>query len=289
MTSVPHLRRTVSELLTLYLVEPSIRHVFTEGRMDRALLSHFVRAGDFAASVHRLDDYVDVSELLANPQEETGVKARILLLAEAFGRWPASKERPRSLTCIVDRDSGTTVNSHVVLVTDYSDIELYTWESSRIAKLLELGYGIDVTGGIVSDLMRFVEERAIPLCACRRVVHERGEGARPPTNITRYACPRRGGIDLIGFIRGYGGDITREALSIAEEVQRRIAAAGSEDARLHMNGHDVILIAAVAIHRIAGRTTVVPELERAWFSCLEWQDLLKSEPMFMALARRLSA
>ena len=255
--------------------------------MDHALLAYFVTAAGLEASVHRLDDYVDMSELLAEHQERTGVRARLILLAQAFDEWSAGVRGP-SLTCVVDRDDGSNPGSHSVLSTDYADLEMYAWTPIRVAKLLRLGFGIDVDADQVGSLMRYVEERAVPLCLCRRVVHERGEGAAPPKNVTRYACPRKGDFDLSGFIRAYGGPTAGNVVMIMNEVGRRTAAAAGEDARLHMNGHDLVSIATVAIQRVMRRTTSQSEVQSVWFASLEWRDLLESEPMFQALTHRLT-
>nr|WP_139280108.1 hypothetical protein [Tessaracoccus bendigoensis] len=271
------------------MLEPSFRHVFCEGRMDRALLSHFIREAGLSASVHRIDDYVDMSELLAVPQESTGVRARLIVLAEEYDRRFAKHDPLRSLTCVIDRDCRVPRPTPALLVTDYSDIEMYTWKPARLTKLLELGYGVDVSDGVVDRLMLFVEPRAVTLCMTRRFVHEKGEGRTPPANVTRYACPRNGNMDLIGFIRAYGGSLTKEADRIASEIHQRVDRASSEDCRMHMNGHDVVLLTAVAVDRMLKVSTGESEMKRAWFAGLDWRDLVESEPMFQALAKRISA
>lgn len=281
-------RRTVTELFTLYKLEPSFKHVFCEGRMDRGLLSHFVRATGLSATVHRLDDYVDVAELLEIAQDSTGVRARLIMLAEAHNKRFQDQGLSNSLTCVVDRDSSPVPELPELLSTDYSDIELYTWEVARLTKLLELGYGADVTDSVVDTLMLFVERRALRLCLARRLVHERGEGLPPPTNVTRFACPRKGDMDLTGFIKGFGGSVAKDADALATEIELRAEETPRAGCRLHMNGHDVIILTVTAIERLLSVTTNVKELQRTWFSCLDAADLLESEEMFKKLRDRLS-
>lgn len=286
MSDPTALHRSVSELMLLYQLEPSTRHVFVEGKMDKAIISHFVMDLGLAGDVLRLDEYVDMSELLATDVPKTGVRARLEMLAHEFDSRFEGSDSGLCLTCIIDLDDGAHDPTDALLTTDYADMELYVWEAKRFTKLLQLSLGIDDEATIES-LMASATERAMVSCRCRRIVHEMQLGARPPTRLTRFACPQSGVFDVEGYLRAFGSGVARHAPSIAARVRSEVRDTPPEQARLFMNGHDLIPIVATLLTKTGRKLTSI-QLELLWFTVLVPRDLAQEENLFANLVQRLT-
>lgn len=279
-------RRTVAELMALYDLEPSVRHLFVEGNIDVAVFTHFLAVAVDAHRtilVSRLDDYVDVAELLSQQVTDEGVRTRLILLARHFESQAVGDGRSKHcLLCIVDRDAGVE-ESECLMATDYADLELYVWDEERLGHILRLGFGI-VDLSELRTTMREVERRAIVTCECRRLIHSLGYGAAGPMKLAKYACAP-GEVNISAYLVAHGGRVARNAAQLSKAVKDICQTVDPSDARLHMNGHDVIVIAARMLQN-AGFRVNEPELRRLWFTGLEMHDLVAREELFAALVRR---
>lgn len=120
-------KRKISELITLYTLEPELNDIYVEGPSDKCLLNRFLNNNNGIVNIIEIND-IDFSELYKNlPNLKSNCKNKIIELSNQL-----ESNFSNSLSqvmCIVDRDfddflSRIIINSYLHY-TDFSSIELY--------------------------------------------------------------------------------------------------------------------------------------------------------------------
>ena len=138
-------RRTIEELITRYTLEPNLRDLYVEGTLDQTVYGWYLRSISRAdVSVFEITS-VDVnSQILESYGLSSGHRNRVIALALEI-----DKEFPTVLShvrCIVDSDFDFILASQIaashLMYTDYTSIEMYTYNKILLSKLLLLGFNI---------------------------------------------------------------------------------------------------------------------------------------------------
>ena len=135
-------RRTISELITRYELEPDLRDIFVEGPRDRRFYSwYFRRCGYKDSEVLEIDLVEITRETLEAYGLGSGNRARVIALAlELDSRFTSVL---RFVRCIADSDYDFVLASRIwarhLYYTDYTSVDLYAYEKELLSKVLCLG------------------------------------------------------------------------------------------------------------------------------------------------------
>lgn len=120
-------KRKISELITLYSLEPALNDIYVEGPSDKCLINRFLNDKNGIVNIIEIND-IDFSELYENkPNLKSNCKNKIVELSDQL-----ESNFSNSLSqvmCIVDRDFDDFLNRIIrnsyLHYTDFSSIELY--------------------------------------------------------------------------------------------------------------------------------------------------------------------
>ncbi|NYI45064.1 hypothetical protein BJ993_002144 [Nocardioides aromaticivorans] len=283
MYSAPE-RRTPSELRVLYEVQPDVRDVIVEGRVDRRLVSWYLHErGGGRARVYAVDDRID-PQSLTSPGSNPGKRDYVIALAQEVG----GLEEP-SITCVVDSDrDGFGANqdegaSEVLLRTDFGSMDAYAFQQRPLQQMLSVGLGRDFSAStLISDLTPLL----VDLAVARRALHEVGV---PVVDRFVRAISKKGGdarIEVPELIRrslaarGESSSLD-EVVGRAEYFHSLVPA----DPRLIIRGHDIAPL--IAWHQnLSGDHARSANLESMMRTSLQASDL-DDYPLFQELRRRV--
>ena len=141
-------RRTINELVTRYDLEPDLHDLFVEGPRDRGIFSWYLNnSGHNDVAVFEIETVEIPHEVLASHRLTSGNRARVIALAlELDGRLPSVL---RYVRCVADSDFDFIFRFRIyanhLLYTDYTSIDLYTYNNDLLGKVLRLGFNIPET------------------------------------------------------------------------------------------------------------------------------------------------
>ena len=139
--SVP--RRTLGEIITRYQLEPDLRDLFVEGFRDQDIYRWYLKkCGYRKISVFQIDTVEVTRETLDSYGLDNGHRGRVIALAsELDTRFEGVLQFVR---CIADSDFDFILGFHNsaqhLLYTDYTSVDLYTFEENLLKKVLCLGF-----------------------------------------------------------------------------------------------------------------------------------------------------
>jgi hypothetical protein len=282
-------RRSVPELISLYKYEPQIRDVFVEGSTDRSLYSWFLHTiGARDVVVREIRDVAVTEQYLQKHGLSPGCRSEVVALAyELCGalQLPAFQ-----VTCIIDKDFGEPDPPvcEILLMTDYTSVELYCYDTVVLDKYLALGLsGFPHTG---ERILASITEVLYTLFAIRHV------NQLPKYRVSLLRIDRSLTIsrDKVEFdLRDY----TRRMLLAAgrgSEIEAFLAtcaqvrAAFTLENRNHIHGHDFVSVLTMYLKKVRGslkdltedivRGGLVTSLELQW---------IEQFPLFVKLAVRV--
>ena len=136
-------RRTIEEIITRYQLEPDLRDLFVEGPRDRDIYRWYLRqCGYRDVSVFQIDTVEVTRTTLDFHGFGNGNRARLVALAfELDTQFEAVLQFVR---CIADSDFDFILGFHGdkphLLYTDYTSVDLYTFEEQLLKRVLCLGF-----------------------------------------------------------------------------------------------------------------------------------------------------
>ncbi len=143
MSDIP--RKKLEELLALYTVEQGIFDIYAEGDVDAALLSWFVKPDydpNQNVGIYAIDQIEVPSSLVCEYGFEVNNRGRVLALCAYLERHCGHDLR--SAVGIIDSDFRKYVpeqpHSTLILVTDFSCLEMYFYNSDTLGKVLSLAF-----------------------------------------------------------------------------------------------------------------------------------------------------
>lgn len=137
-------RKKLAELVSRYKLHPTFRDIYVEGPFDKHLLKWVLRElGKSDVAIYDINT-IEVSNSADSP-EEGGARGRVLSLVRDLER-ELGPDR-KTPTGIIDGDFdfalGITRPEKLLLVTDYSSMEMYAFSVSCLQKFLTVGLGIE--------------------------------------------------------------------------------------------------------------------------------------------------
>ena len=138
-------RRTIAELVARYDLEPSLRDLYVEGILDRTIYGWYLRnTGHNNVSIFEIG-LVDVDqEILLSHGLKGGNRNRVIALALELDR-QFTTVLPH-VRCIADSDFDFILASHRtadhLLYTDYTSVDMYTYDRGLLSKVLLLGFNL---------------------------------------------------------------------------------------------------------------------------------------------------
>lgn len=238
-------RKKLSELRTLYELEPKLRDIYVEGVFDKAFYSWYLEeTGKSSTSVYDIDA-VDVGQEVLEKYKLTGGN-RDRVVALAFELDEVFPEALPYVICIVDKDFDAIeqdgVRAEHLLKTDYTSMEMYTWNRSTFRKVFKLGFGlgsIDADG--ISEQMGDILREVFVMRAAN---HRLGWGLAVK-RVTRN-CSLDGGtlqLDRDALLRKTLSRASRwKDRKLFEDVCEELAAVTLRDVRDGMHGGDYVEI-----------------------------------------------
>lgn len=285
-------RRTISELLARYELEPTIRDVFVEGDGDRAIVTWFTEeVGCKNVFVYDIGT-VDVSEeTLVTLGLTNNNRGRVIALSKDLSSH--SQALSSRVVCIVDRDfdlwTGADHNCGLLLMTDYTCMEMYMFNHDHLRKFFHLiarhrGGKLD---HVVATLARTLQELFLIRFA----------NITLDLNLTWMSFPRCCQLTATKDIQFDSEDFIEKYLNKNSALDKKAALKAkidesrrllSNDPRHQANGHDFIELLDWYLNQLQRRGKIAgPSLDRVLVGCLDSRSLGR-EPLFMELASRLT-
>jgi hypothetical protein len=138
-------RRKLDELVARYVLEPSLHDVYVEGLTDKSIIQWFLDESNLDTkncTVYEIDTVdIPTDQLFALGLNDSN-RSRVIFLAFQLQRLFETTSLPH-VVCIADRDfddliGSSSIESELLLFTDYTSIEMYLFDSNIIEKFLRL-------------------------------------------------------------------------------------------------------------------------------------------------------
>jgi len=282
--------RTLDELAILYKLEETIRDVYVEGDGNRSLIEWFLsEIGLHDVGVTTIE-YVEVpaGSVLEMGFDDSN-RGRLLTLA-SFLEGELGRGFSR-VTCVVDSDFDLVNQSNhdcsVLLLTDYTSMELYCFNAKTLGKFLKIGIGgfPKASEIVIQEISNALQE----LFTVRMANQKLGWGMQAVRFEKNFSIEAVGlQLDLNGYVRRYVEKNNKNAekvlfIETIEKCKGQLTA----DPRFQIHGHDFVdaLTWYMKQHNGFGHLRK-DTVERALFASLE-SGLLRDEPFFKKLVSRL--
>ena len=276
--------KTIDELVSLYVLEPSIKDIYVEGETDKALLSWFlIRNNRNDINIYSID-VVDVPHHLLAHYALTPRSNRSKIIAFSYELSKIHGLRA-SVLCVADRDydvylSNVSTNKFLTF-TDFNCIESYLIDNSVFDKFVSI-----VIGGLScdSELMMRAAIKVLRGLFFIRTANEMLKWNMEWIPIKRYITVHR---DLIEFdeARFIAAYLLKNRRSADKDVFcAKIAeckARAPKDVRFVIRGHDLIELLHLIFSKLKRRRCFgdAEYFGGSYMGCLEPSDLGR-HPLF---------
>jgi len=282
-------RHKVDELVALYELEPSLRDVYVEGETDEAFFDWFFsHVGTSKVEVKGIRSVDVPAEAVARYDCEVSNRGRLITLAHELEKELGSGAL--NVTCVVDADFDLVLEKSyhcaLLLLTDYSSLELYSFTTSTLSKLLKVVVmGFPQSGAAVITAIRVPLIEAFALRMTNKVL-----GWNMPWQPIEKCCEVAGSVvkfDTKKYISRY----LQAAGRFGDRQQFQEALGRSRgmlkgDERRFIHGHDFVDMLVWYLRQHKGfRSVSKLMIERALFACIE-SGSIASEPTLRALLQR---
>ncbi len=297
-SNFPHLTlaeplRTIDDIVALHELEgKEVQEVFVEGLSDKHFFEHFlIESGLPDVAVYEIATVeVPTGEVLKRALED-GNKGRVVTLACLLD----DEVEVNEVVCIADADfdylKGTIYDCSLLLLSDYSALEMYAFNERALAKLFRLvANGFPKRPDIVMTQIRAPLETAFLI---RMANQDLGLGCAVPD--LHDFCAYNSKKDNIEFReKDYIATLVR--LRPKEKLQDKVKSFVLEqrpslkhDARYQIHGHDFSLLLGWFIRQHHGFKAIHPTtISASLTACIEctW---LTDENLFVELLKRLKS
>ena len=286
--------RKVSELVARYKLEPSLRDVFVEGRVDAQFVGRILRNLGLRNVIPYEVKTVEVppGEVISRGYED-GKRGRVLYLASEFEQTLAPESA--AVTCVADRDYdyllGRTHTSPFLLLVDYSCSEMYAFDEATIEEVIKAAQpGLQKPAKTVMAALSSVLETLFVL---RTTNIKLGLGLAWLESFTDD-CTITGDaveLELESFLTRYlntkGMLARRQQFRAAYDLLR---AGLQRDPRLSINGHDFVTLLAWYLRKHCKKANPLIDpkvLQQLLFAYVD-PIRVSGEPFFRALVLRVT-
>ena len=272
-------RRTVEELVVRYELEPTLKDVYVEGPSDRAFVEWLsTEAGLDGVVAYEIDTVAIPTSALNEYELENSNRGRAIFLARALEQ-SSDQDLFHSVAALVDGDfdyfHDRLPNGRLLIVTDFTSVELYLFSPRSLSKLFRLVLSrADIDSDqVLEAITPFLIELFIIRAASKRlgIALSLIDATRVCTVSERTFTFDRDEY-ISRFIRR--GSYASRHQEFAEEINR-LHEAPCADRRYVIHGHDFVEIVRWYCREVL-RLSRVPNLEdfhRAFRGCMELRDL----------------
>jgi hypothetical protein len=278
-------RRSISELIARYELEPSLRDVFVEGLEDQRIVRWVVQnAGLTDVSVLEISDVAVPSSIIQSYGLSVGRRGAVITLALELCR--ALSLPGQQVSCLADRDGEETtrfVSCPILLFTDFAAMELYFFDQRVIDKFFSVFIGSPAPASVLPKFIPVLHD----LFAIRKANLSLNLGLDWMT--FDRCCSLNDEVvefDINDFVRRYlnRGAKLSELLRFQEEFSA-LRKFDDRDPRLFMNGHDFIALLRWFVRSSIGRNIPEDFLGRGLAASVESAWLMDHSLFIELLAR----
>jgi hypothetical protein len=295
-------RRKLDELVARYELEPSLHDVYVEGLTDKCIIQWFLDKSNLDTkncAVYEIDTVdIPTDRLFALGLNDSN-RSRVIFLAFQLQRL-VETSLPH-VVCIADRDfddliGSSSIESELLLFTDYTSIEMYLFDSNIIKKFLRLALGKDdlEAVNILTNISPTLKEMFL-LRAANQSLSYGMEWLESNALRRCFKKIRKGAkleFDSNDFVDKYLHKNNRNSEKIAFlDKVKELRNKNISEIRNKIRGHDFIELFCWYIEPYLSKN-------KKWFSepdivlgtllcCLDVDDLMQ-EKLFQELTRRVS-
>ena len=167
------LRASTDELILLYKLEKEIIDIYVEGQSDRVVIERYLKENDISNINITEIQYVDIPNELLTDTNWSGNKGRLIYFSEKL---KSSVEIPnKNVFCIIDADLDRELkllpDNEFLLVTDFTCMEMYSFNEKCLDKFFDLHYRRDIPHGLIQNfcsilklafIIRLEKKRNVP-------------------------------------------------------------------------------------------------------------------------------
>jgi hypothetical protein len=286
-------KRKISELITLYSLEPELKDIYVEGASDKCFINRFLSFKEIDANVIEIND-IDFSELYeVKPFLKSDCKKKVIELSCQLES--SFSNTIDSIICIVDRDFDEFLNlmvsNHYLNYTDFAAIELYFYnESSVSAFFKDILHDFPLKSKVVLKNLQPVLNNLFNIkLAILKVL-----GSDFEVNNFEYRKlitidKKTGHINFDSneyIFRFLNANNMMPHKNQIEETFRLISQDSSVDFRLKIRGHDFIKLIFYYFDKIKNNIGLTLEsFERVTFVCIDLKQVEEFE-MFKLLKKK---
>ena len=281
-------RRTVEEIIARYRLEPNLQDLYVEGIGDKNLYGWYLKNTGRNEVLPMEIGSVDIRrELLESYGLSGGNRNRVIALSLELDRhFPETLSHVR---CIADSDFDYVLSSRLtsnhLLYTDYTSVDLYTYNRGLFVKVLVLGFNFP--SGEIDSLVASMNAVLQELFVIRASNQSLNWGM-PLNSITRR-CSVEGytvKFDRDGFVASTLNSAVRmDQKEEFETVCKRLAAVPVDDPRRVIHGEDYLELLGWYLRRRFnwdGYRREKRSILRAIRPAIE-TSMLSEEPLFVQL------
>jgi hypothetical protein len=292
----PEDRRKLFQLIQLYNLEPTIAEIYVEGVTDRAVIEQFLEKNGIEDVQVKEIESIDFSELYTqNEKLRNNNKAKVIELGEQI------KERVkghRLITCIVDSDMdellGISYSNPYLLTTDYTCLEMYTFNEACIDKFYRVVlHSFPITPAkSLTEMGGALEELYLIRYSINKLGTVEGEFDLLSFDAFKAVCPvsKRDGkitfdaVEYLNRLLNSRGKNSKKGMYT--DVIRDARLKLKPDKRFQIHGHDFISLFHHYIETIKNQKRISEDaLVGCLFLSLEYNNL-RSYPLFATLSSR---
>jgi len=294
-------RRKLDELVARYVLEPSLHDVYVEGLTDKSIIQWFLDESNLDTkncTVYEIDTVdIPTAQLFALGLNDSN-RSRVIFLAFQLQR--LFETSLPHVVCIADRDfddliGSSSIESELLLFTDYTSIEMYLFDSNIIEKFLRLALHRDdlASVNILENISPILEEMFLLRAANQSLSY--GMKWLEPNALRRCFKRRKGGqieFDSNDFVEKYlnKNNRTSEKSAFLDKV-KELRNKNISEIRNKIRGHDFIDIFCWYIEPYLPKNKKgfsEPEIVLGNLLCCLDVDYLMQEKLFQELTRRVS-
>ena len=293
-------RRKLDELVARYELEPSLHDVYVEGLTDKCIIQGFLEKSNLDTknvAVYEIDTIdIPTDQLFALGLNDSN-RSRVIFLAFQLQRL-VETSLPH-VVCIADRDfddliGSSSIESELLLFTDYTSIEMYLFDSNIIEKFLRLALGKDdlEAVNILTNISPILEEMFLLRAANQSLSY--GMEWLAPASLRRCFKRRKGGqieFDSKDFVEKYLNKNKRysEKIAFLDKV-KELRNKNISEIRNKIRGHDFIDLFCWYIEPYLPNKKWFsdPEIVLGNLRCCLDVNYLMQEKLFQELTRRVS-
>ncbi|MEG3958760.1 DUF4435 domain-containing protein [Microcoleus sp. herbarium2] len=294
-------RRKLDELVARYELEPSLHDVYVEGLTDKSIIQWFLDESNLDTkncAVYEIDTVdIPTDQLFALGLNDSN-RSRVIFLAFQLQR--LFETSLPHVVCIADRDfddliGSSSIESELLLFTDYTSIEMYLFDSNIIEKFLRLALHRDdlAAVNILENISPILEEMFL-LRAANESLSYGMEWLSLPSLKRCFNKRKRGQIefDSKDFVDKYLNKNNRSSEKIAFlDKVKELRNKNISEIRNKIRGHDFIELFCWYIEPYLPNNKkgfTESEIAFAALRCCLDVDYLMQEKLFQELIRRVS-